>query len=144
MDGTKPVTDRDSKMVMLRAEREDTIDQTDVVSKFQEGRLVPDQLKVQRRVSTFYGTELLLEPVIDGHREKYFLTAPGPDTFLYIWSSITDENGFREGWNLIAEIKASFSEGIPQYSICSLCGEPIKSLEHARLASTDSCPVDRD
>ena len=144
MDGTKPVTDRNSKMVMLRAERGDTINKREVVSKFQEGRIVPNRLKVQRRVSTFYGAELLLEPTNDGHREKYLITAPGPDSFLYIWSSETDEDGFREGWKLSAEIKVSFSDGIPQYSICSLCGEPIKSLEHARLAATDNCPGNAD
>lgn len=144
MDGTKPVTDRDSKMVMLRAERGDIIDKGEVISKFEEGQIVPDRLEVQRRVSTFYGAELLLEPTNDGCREKYLITAPGPDSYLYIWSSETDEDGFREGWNLTAEIKASFSEEIPRYSLCSRCGEPIKSLEHARLATTDSCPVDAD
>ena len=99
MNGTKPVTDRESKMVMLRAERDDIIQLGDVISKFQQGITIPDRVEVQRRTSTYYGTELLLEPIEDSQREKYLLTAPGPDAFLYLWTSETDSDGFREGWS---------------------------------------------
>lgn len=144
MDGTKPVTDRESKMIMLRAERGDIIQAGDVISKFQQEVIIPDQMEVQRRVSTYYGTELLLEPTEETQQEKYLITAPGPDAFLYLWSSETDSDGYREGWNVAAEIKASFTDDMPQYSLCSKCGEPIKSLEHVRLASIDNCPTETD
>lgn len=144
MDGTKPVTDRDSKMVMLRAERGDIVESREVISKCQEEVAIPNRLEVQRRVSTYYGAELLLRPTDSDSREKYLITAPGPDSYLYLWSSETDEDGYREGWSVAAEIKASFSDDIPQYSLCSKCGEPIKNLEHVRLAAIDSCPSEGD
>lgn len=144
MDGTKPVTDRNSKMVMLRAERGDIVENRGVISEYKEEATIPDRLEVQRRTSTYYGTELLLEPTDNPSQEKYLITAPGPDSYLYLWVSDTDEDGFREGWSIAAEIKASFSEDIPQYSLCSKCGEPIKNLEHVRLAAIDSCPSGAD
>lgn len=140
MDGTKPITDRDSKMVMLRAERSDQLKITRVISEFETATTIPDEFEVQQRVSTYYGTELLLESTASENREKYLLTAPGPDTFLYLWASRTDSDGFREGWSVVSEIKAKFSDEMPQYSICDNCGEPIKSLEHEKLAVMDSCP----
>lgn len=140
MRGTKPVTDRESKMVMLRAERGDGITIDEVVHRFVNDNQVPGYLETQRRISTYYGTELLLEPDRENARSKFLLTAPGPDTYLYLWASETDADGFREGWRVAAEVKASFSDKLPQYSICSQCGEPIKSLEHEKLAATDNCP----
>jgi hypothetical protein len=49
-------------------------------------------------------------------------------------------DGYRSGWNKLAEIEASFSEEIPQYDICPYCGEPMKTLEHERMAGFDDCP----
>lgn len=140
MNGTKPITDRDSKMVMLRAERRDRIKVTKVVSKFDSGARILDEFEVQQRVPTYYGTELLLEPMAEGNRDKYLLTAPGPDTFLYLWASETDSDGFREGWSVVSELQAEFTNEIPQYAICDNCSQPIKSLEHEKLAAMDDCP----
>jgi len=140
MDGTKPITDRDSKMVMLRAERGDRIDVVQTVGRFQQDLTIPDELEIQRRVSTYHGTELLMEPASPGVNEKYLLTAPGPDSYLFIWSSETDSEGYREKWSVLGEIKAQFSDDLPRYPICEDCGEAIKSLEHERLAAADSCP----
>lgn len=140
MDGTKPVTDRESKMVMLRAERGDRLSINATVQQFKPDISIQEKFEVQRRISTYYGTELLLEPLGSGQRSKFLLTAPGPDTFLYLWVSETDSDGFREGWSVAAELKVSFSEGVPQYALCEECGNPIKSLEHERLAAMDNCP----
>lgn len=140
MDGTKPITDRSSKMVMLRAERGDRIEVAQTLARFQGDHPIPDELEIQRRVSTYYGIELLLQPVSPDANEKYLLTAPGPDSYLFIWSSETDAEGYREKWSALGEIKAQLSDNLPRYPICEDCGEVIKSLEHERLAATDNCP----
>lgn len=141
MDGTKPVTDRSSKMVMLRAERGDAVQITEVERNFQDRSDIPPGFEVQQRTSTFYGTELQLFPSEADRSESYLLTAPGPDAFLHLWAAVTDSDGFRESWEVVAEVRAAFAHELPQYCICSNCGEPIKSLEHERLAAIDSCPV---
>jgi hypothetical protein len=140
INGTKPVTDRKSKQVMLRAERGDKIRVQELIAQSKGELEIPEKFEVQQRVSTYYGRELLIEPTASEEHCKFMLTAPGPDTFLYLWSSETDSEGFREGWSTIAELKADFTEGIPQYSICQNCGNPIKSLEHEKLALVDNCP----
>ena len=139
MNGTRPITDRQSKNVMLRAERGDIITINQIVNRFRKENPIPEAFEVQRRVSTYYGTELLIEPHASKSRSKFLLTAPGPDTFLYLWGAETDSDGFRERWSVTAELKASFSEEMPKYSICQKCGDPIKSLEHERLAAMDNC-----
>lgn len=141
MDGTKPVTDRGSKMVMLRAERGDRIQISEVVRAFQDHPNIPRGFAVQQRTSTFYGTELQLSPSEADRSESYLLTAPGPDAYLHLWAAITDSSGYRESWAVVAEVRAGFADDLPQYSICPNCGEPIKSLEHERLAVIDRCPV---
>lgn len=137
MDGTKPFTNRASKMVMLRGERGDPIQIDEVVTEFEDNSQFPSTVEIRQRNSTFYGTELLCEA--SDSKMKYLLTAPGPDAFLYLWGSATDSDGFREKWYTIAEVKASFTNSLPQYPICSNCGNPIKSLEHERLSSIDEC-----
>lgn len=139
MDGTKPITDRESKKVMLRGERGDKIQISDVIADFEEGQDFPEEIEIQQRVSTYYGTELVLEGLEKSETSKYLLTAPGPDTFLYLWAAETDADGYRETWSVIAEVKARFTDGVPQYAICNQCGEPIKSLEHEKLAAMDNC-----
>lgn len=141
MDGTKPVTDRSSKMVMLRAERGDGIQISQVERTFQDHYDIPTGLEVQRRTPTFYGTELQLSPSDPQNSRSYLLTAPGPDAYLHLWAAVTDSDGYRESWEVVAEVRVAFSDELPQYSICSNCGEPIKSLEHERLAAINSCPV---
>lgn len=137
--GTKPITDRDSMMVMLRGERGDPIRIDCIVNRHKTGFTIPGKFSILRRVTTYYGPELLLDRSGETNSSKYLLTAPGPDKFLHLWVSETDEDGYRIGWNLIAEVKSSFEEGLPQYSICSKCGEPIKSLEHERMAALEQC-----
>jgi hypothetical protein len=139
MDGTKPITNRQSRMVMLRADRGDSIQIDDTIEYFITNASVPAELEVIQRTSTYHWTELLLKNTPDDQHSMYLLTAPGPDAFLYLWSSETDKDGYRIGWSKIAEVKASFCDGLPKYTICNTCGEPIKSLEHERLAVIDKC-----
>lgn len=139
LDGTKPITDRDSKMVMLRGERGDEIQAIEIIEGIEDHGPIPDKFKITQRLQTYYGAELQLKPSPPYNNSSYMLTAPGPDKFLYLWTSETDDDGFRKGWSKVAELKVSFSEDIPKYPICNVCGGPIKSLEHERLAAIDQC-----
>jgi hypothetical protein len=139
MDGTKPITDRESKMVMLRGERGDKVDIVDVVNKIRDEAIIPNRVEILRRVPTYYGTELLLKTLDETIDSQYLITAPGPDAFLFLWASNCDSDGFRKSWYKSAEIKAAFTDGLPEYTICASCGEPIQSFEHERLAAIDQC-----
>ena len=141
LDGTTPITNRNSQMVMLRGERGDKLQVDEFVEYLFDGVRddVPGKFTILRRMSTFYGTELLLEPFDTQKDSKYLLTAPGPDKNLVLWKSETDFDGYRIGWSKLSELKASFTENIPNYPICNTCGEPIKSLDHERLAAMEQC-----
>lgn len=138
-DGTAPVTDHHSKSVMLRAERNDTITISQMVNRFSNG-FIPEEVTVLRRTNPYYGPQLLLHASNEGEDLNYQLTAPGPDTFLYLWGAETDSEGFRESWYKLAEVKAALKDNQPQYDICSECGEPIQSLEHEKYAAFGRCP----
>lgn len=124
---TEPVTDLESKRVMLRAERGDTISV--------EG----ERLKVLRRKQVYYGPvlECTDSPEADAPR-TYRLTAPGPSKNLHLWKAVSDEDGFVEGWELIGEVSAEFG-GAQQYDLCHQCGQPLKTLEHEREAAVGAC-----
>jgi len=116
----EPTTPYDSKMVMIRGERGDTI-------TFDDGPL--DTASVAKRTNPYYGPKLLLD---DGE-QNWLLTAPAPDRDLQLWRAIVDDDGFRKGWERAAEVTAELEEG-KQYDICT-CGEPLKTLEHQREAA---------
>lgn len=139
-DGTAPITDEDSKSVMLRAERNDRIQIVDVVNRFSDGARVPEDFEVLRRSQPYYGPELLLHSDQQGDDSNYRMTAPGPDTYLYLWGATTDEENFRETWYKLAEVRAILPENQETYDICSDCGEPIQSLDHERYAAFGRCP----
>lgn len=140
MNGTQPITDQQSKSVMLRAERGDPLLANEIIQKFHKEATIPKELTVCQRVSTYYGTELLLEPGNKNAKQKFLVTAPGPDAFLYFWTANTDSDGFQTNWAVAAEVKMRFKENLPQYTICNQCGEEIESLEHEKLAAMDNCP----
>lgn len=140
LGGTAPVTDSDSKSVMLRAERNDQIRITEVVKRFDAKSDIPTEVSVLQRNQSYYGPNLLLHAELDREDCNFRLTAPGPDTYLYLWGAQSDEGGFRETWYKIAEVKAVLPENQQAYDICSECGEPIQSLEHERYAAFGQCP----
>lgn len=133
---TESVTTYDSKMVMLRAERHDQVDILSVETKLHSGRTVPESLTVVRRTDPYFGPKLLL----DGASENYLLTAPGPDTQLLLWCGEFADDGLRRGWQKLAEVTARFDDEQPQYDLCPMCGEPLKTLEHEREAAFGMCP----
>lgn len=114
-----PVTDYDSKTVMLRAERGDKIAVEDY-----------GMMTVAKRTQPYFGPRLILYD--EESDQNWQLTSPGPASQLQIWESVTDEDGFREGWRKAAEVTAELVE-TKQYDICA-CGEPVKTQEHARMA----------
>lgn len=136
MDGTSPITDLGSKKVMLRGERGDYIVISDVEQEFDSVETLPREMEIVRRESTYYGPELELRTE---DRERFLLTAPGPGSYLHLWVPETDSEGRITGWNVSAEVRAGFSSNVPRYSICNRCGEPVKSLEHERMAILGKC-----
>ena len=133
---SEPVTEYDSKIVMLRAERHDIIEIENVVTELTPRIEVPDKPAVEKRTSTYYGPKLLLE----SSGSSYLLTSPGPDTQLLLWVAETGPDGFRKKWIKTAEVTAKFADERPQYDLCSVCGEPLQSLEHEREAAFGTCP----
>lgn len=131
----EPVTEYASKKVMVGSERGDCILISEAVETAPEIE-VPLRLEVIRTIETYYGPELLLV----GHSGQNFkLTAPGPDTHLLLWTAETNEDGFCEGWNPVAEVVAEFGQSMTTYDFCDSCGEPIRSIEHERVALIGEC-----
>ncbi|QIO25021.1 hypothetical protein [Haloarcula sp. JP-L23] len=132
------VTEYDSKITMLRAERHDEITIDRVVTVVDSAHEIPDSLRVQQRNSTYFGPKLKLTNGVS----DYMLTAPGPDSDLLLWSTKTDNDGFRDGWQKLAEVTTSFADQQPQYDLCPYCGDPLKTLEHERRAGVGQCSGD--
>lgn len=135
MDDSAPTTENISKSLMIKATRGDEISITDVVEHIEPQFEIPEQLEMVRRTDTYYGPKL--EAKSDD--ASYLITAPGPNVQLLLWKAVTDDEGYLIKWDQIGEIKADFTDEIPQYDICQKCGEPIKNVEHERLAAFDSC-----
>jgi hypothetical protein len=138
MEGTSPVTDTKSKNVMISAERRDGIEIVDVVEKFESGVTIPEDLSVIRRVSRYYGPELILYAEQETG-QNYLLTAPGRENYLLLWKAITDDLARRKTYSKIAEVKASLSAG-SGYDLCPDCGQPFQTVEHERLSAIGQCP----
>lgn len=132
----EPLTEYDSKIVMLRAERHDVVEIQEVATELVPNVNVPEQFKVERRTSTYFGPKLLLEAA----GRNYLLTAPGPETQLLLWTAETGPDGFRKKWSKTAEVTAKFADERPQYDLCPVCGEPMQTLEHEREAAFGTCP----
>lgn len=133
---TEPITEHRSKLVMIRAERHDRIEIESVKTRFRSDRLIPDDLTVARRTDAYFGPKLLL----DNGTENYLLTAPGPETQLLLWCSEFADDGLQRGWQKLAEVTATFTDEQPQYDLCPMCGDPLKTLEHEREAAFGMCP----
>lgn len=136
MNGTSPITDLKSKRVMLRGERGDYILISSIEQSFMDEADRTGEMEVVRRESTYYGPELELRTK---QRERFLLTAPGPGSYLHLWAPLSDSKGRITSWEVSAEVRAKFSSEMPQYSICNRCGEPIRSLEHERMAILGKC-----
>ncbi|MEE6210567.1 hypothetical protein U3A55_10415 [Salarchaeum sp. III] len=132
----EPVTDYESKKVMLRAERKDRISIANVITRLQDGYDIPSKTIVAQRSTPYFGPKLLL--YADG--ENYLLTAPGPDTQLLLWRANLNDAGERVGWKKLAEVKATFADDTPQYDLCPECGQPMQTIEHERKAAVGRCP----
>lgn len=135
MTNTEPVTDYNSKTVMLRAERHDPLKITNIVNAAVPESSIPVTFTVAQRTATYYGPELLL----NAGDEMFQLTAPGPDTHLLLWRFEPPAEGKKQRLNQIAEIKADFKGGPPSYNICADCGEPIQTAKHERLSLIGRC-----
>lgn len=131
-----PATEYESKMVMLRAERGDNIQITDVVTRLEQSGDIPSETKVIKRSNPYFGPKLVL--AVD--EESYLLTAPGPDTQLLLWVGNYLEDGERYGWQKLAEVTAQFADDQPQYDLCPECGQPMQTIEHERKAAVGRCP----
>lgn len=129
-----PTTNHASRKTMLRAERQDSIEITDVEQRFSSFEF-PSKLTVVQRTETYFGPELLLV----ANDRNFLLTAPGPDTHLLLWSEHVNEREYRTDWARTAEVRVSIEE-TPQYEICDQCGYPIRSEEHERLSLLGKCP----
>lgn len=134
-NATGPETNYDSRKVMLRAERKDTIEIAEIVRPIVITEPPSFDLTLTERTATYFGPELRLA----GEDANYLLTAPGPNTHLVLWKEETDERGYRTDWTQLAEVKAKIVE-MPQYDICSQCETPIRSAEHERQAKLGQCP----
>lgn len=135
-DEIEPVTEHDSKTVMLRAERRDRVSVTDVVTRIQREGNIPSEATVVRRTNAYFGPKL----VLSSEMGNFVLTAPGPDTQLLLWSPNIADNEERMGWNKLAEVTAVLADDQPQYDLCPQCGQPMQTLEHERRAAVNGCP----
>lgn len=139
MAGTKPVADFDSKTVMLRAERRDPIEITEIVDAAVPEEAIPKSFTVARRSHTYYGPKL----VLDADGRTFLLTAPGPDVHLLLWELQSMGSNGQQRWTQLAEVRADFGGDPPAYNICTDCGEPIQTAEHERLSLLGRCPGTR-
>ncbi len=138
---TKPVTDHESKTVMLQAQRGDNITIKEVVDRYDEVD-IPDFLTVIERSAVYFGPELKLHAKRDGVDFNYLLTSPGPDAHLILWASNVevDDDGsrWRRGWYQAAEVTAKV-HGVRQYEFCNVCGEPMETIQHERESVLGMC-----
>lgn len=145
---TEPVTDYDSKTVMLQAGRRDTISIVEVVDRLRDEIEVPDTVSVIKRGATYFGPELQLHAEHDGTDYNYLLTAPGPDAYLLLWGATVrvDDEGrrWRRGWYPGAEVKAYLHEPENPYRYCDQCREPVETIQHEREMLFGICQREKD
>lgn len=130
-----PETTFDCKKVALRAERHDELHVSEIKERYQPDGSIPDSFIVAERTQTYYGPKLVLE----AGSENYLVTVPGPESQLLLWRSDPGANGFQKGWTKLAEVSIEFGDELPQYDLCPHCGEPLKTLEHERMAGFGGC-----
>lgn len=139
----RPVTDYQSKTVMLQAQRRDTISITELVERYTEDAQIPDMATVNKRQATYFGPELQLHAEHDGEDFSYLLTAPGPDAHLLLFAADTetDDDGrkWRSGWYPAAEVKAYLHEPDHPLLICEECGQEVETIQHERESVFGIC-----
>lgn len=133
------MADSSSKTVMLASERNDRIQVTEEVQRFNEEITIPEEVSVIRRTDTYFGPKLLVHAEIGGEDYNYLLTAPGPDSHLHLWGADLTDEGMRKGWNVGAEVKAILSTEQPPYEKCAQCSELIRTIHHERKAVLGMC-----
>lgn len=135
LDGTEPVTDFDSKTVMLRAERHDPLRITEIVESAVVPGSIPEIFVVSRRADTYYGPKLVTE----AQQRTFCFTAPGPDAHILLWELTSSNGDGHQRWTQLAEVKVDFDGEPPAYNICAECGEPIQTAVHERLSLLGRC-----
>lgn len=135
----EPLTDYDSKTVMIAAERNDDIQIEEVVTRLDDTVQIPETVSVIKREETYYGPELMVHCSFNGNDRNYLLNAPGPSSQLRLWSGQRSGDGRRSGWTEVAEVKAVLTAEQPPYEVCSQCGEQIRTIEHEREAAIGQC-----
>lgn len=142
----EPVTDYDSKTVMLQAQRRDEISITEIVERYPVEAEIPDMVSVIERAATYFGPELKLHAEHDGEDYNYLLTAPGPDAFLVLHAAETEVNAdgrkLRSGWYPAAEVKAYLHEPDNKYRRCDVCRQPTETIQHERESLFGICTRD--
>lgn len=143
-----PVTDHDSKTVILQAGRRDKISIIEVVDRISEDIEIPDMASVVKRTATYFGVKLMLHAEHDGEDYNYVLTAPGPDAYLLLWGANTrkDEDGrkWRSSWYPGAEVKAYLHEPDNEFRWCRVCRQPMETIQHERESALGICQRPKD
>ena len=139
LDGPRPLTSGSSKMVVLAGERKDLVEIGSIIERFRNGVVVPSEVTVLERESTYYGPKLLVHAQPDDVDRNYLITAPGPGSELMLWGAETDGENNRTGWYRLAEVKAQLAENQPSYEVCPQCKNAIQSIEHERMAALGMC-----
>jgi len=124
-------TTTDTKRVFLRANKGDEIKIVDIKQRF-ENKDIPESFKIVQRQETYYGPKIRVE----GPSEQWFLSSPARDLEGILWH-IEEMD-----WVRTAEVELDFTGELPQYDICSYCGEPIKTTEHETAAYLGTCTVE--
>lgn len=140
LDGHGPVTSYDSQTVMLAAERDDIISITETVKHLDTYYETPEEVTVLKRTETYYGPELLVHAIVEGHDRNYLLTAPGPSSHLCLWAGeINEVTSKRTNWYPAAEVSAVLDTEQPPFESCDQCGELIRTIYHERESILGQC-----
>ena len=135
----RPTTSHESKTVVLAAERGDRVKIGKTIQAFHEDQFIPDEVTVLKRNSTYYGPKLLVHAEFDGEDHNFLLNAPGPASELMLWAGETSGVNGISSWYRLAEVQASLAEEQSSFEICPQCKNPMRSVEHERMASLGMC-----
>lgn len=139
LDDLRPTTTHDSKTVVLAAERGDRIEIGSTIEVFHGGQEIPESVTAVKRNSTYYGPKLLVQAEIKNVDRNYLLTAPGPASELMLWGGETTTGDGISSWYQLAEVQARLAEEQTSFEICPQCNNPVRSIEHERMASLGMC-----
>lgn len=117
-----------TKSVFMRAEYDDELKITEVISKSTK-KEIPKVAKVVSRDLTYYGPRIRIQD----EGEQFVLTISGPESEAIFWTMTED------GWDKTAEVCIDFADSLPQYDICLQCNEPISTIQHRRRSISGTC-----